>query len=124
MFKLMIVDDSNIIRNKISRASDDNNKFNVIATARSGSEALELFLEHAPDIVTMDLTMPEMDGIQCIEELANLDPNALILVVSALSDQATGIEALEKGAAGFLLKPFTEQQLSEALDEMTEHLYV
>lgn len=123
MFKLMIVDDSNIIRNKIKRACD-NGQFYVVATARTGTEAVELFSQHKPDIVTMDLTMPEMDGIECIEALANIDPEALILVVSALSDQATGIEALEKGAAGFLLKPFTEIQLNEALTEMMEDVYV
>ena len=123
MLKLMIVDDSNIIRNKISRARDAE-KYDVVATARNGREALELFKETSPDIVTMDLTMPEMDGIECIEELSSTNPEALRLVVSALSDQATGIEALEKGASGFLLKPFTELQLSDALEEMTEDVHV
>lgn len=123
MLKLMIVDDSNIIRNKIGRARDAE-KYDLVATARNGREALELFKETSPDIVTMDLTMPEMDGIECIEILYNMNPDALILVVSALSDQATGIEALEKGAAGFLLKPFTELQLSDALEEMTEDVHV
>ena len=68
--------------------------------------------------------MPEMDGIECIEKLAAIDPDISILVVSALSDEATGIEALEKGASGFLLKPFSDAELREALEELTDHLYV
>lgn len=122
MLKLMIVDDSNIIRSKIQRASDKEH-FNIVAVATNGAEALEMFKKHKPDVVTMDLTMPEMDGIDCIEKLVVLHPEILILVVSALSDEATGIEALEKGASGFLLKPFSENDLRDALDELTEHLY-
>ncbi len=121
MKKLMIVDDSNIIRSKISRCHNAG-AFELVATAKNGVEALHNFQTYKPDVITMDLTMPEMDGIQCIEMLVAADPEVLILVVSALSDKATGIEALEKGARGFLLKPFTEEQLSEALEELTEHL--
>ncbi|WP_373092065.1 response regulator [Zhongshania sp.] len=119
--KLMVVDDSNIIRSKICRAHDTD-KFDIVAAASDGAEAIELFNVHRPQVVTMDLTMPNIDGIECIERLAALDPEVLILVVSALSDQATGIEALEKGASGFLLKPFSEHELRAALDELTEHL--
>lgn len=119
MLKLMVVDDSNIIRNKIKR-SYNNHQFDLVAAASSGVEAVRLFSQHQPDVVTMDLTMPEMDGIGCIERIIKLNPEVRILVVSALSDKSTGIEALEKGARGFLLKPFTEQQLSDALEELLE----
>lgn len=121
MFSLMIVDDSNIIRSKIHRAHDSE-RFEVVAVAKDGAQAIALFKECRPQVVTMDLTMPNMDGIASIEMLAAINPEVLILVVSALSDQATGIEALEKGASGFLLKPFSEEQLRNALDELTEHL--
>lgn len=121
MLKLMIVDDSNIIRSKIRRSHNDQ-KFSLVATASNGKEAVEMFKNNQPQVVTMDLTMPEMDGLECIEKLIALDPTVAILVVSALSDKSTGIQALELGAQGFLLKPFTEEQLSEALDELTRHL--
>lgn len=123
MLALMIVDDSNIIRRKIERGNDTN-KFQVVAVAANGIEAIELFVVLRPDVVTMDLTMPEMDGIACIQELISIDPNVRILVVSALSDKATGIAALKKGARGFLCKPFTDQQLTAALVELTEDEYV
>ena len=120
MLKLMIVDDSNIIRNKIRRAQEGQ-EFEVVASATNGNEAIRSFNSTRPQVVTMDLTMPQMDGIECIEKLVNIDPDVLILVVSALSDKATGIEALQKGARGFLLKPFTEKQLVDALKELTEN---
>lgn len=123
MLKLMIVDDSNIIRNKITRAHNQS-KFQLVATATNGTEAVEQFKQTQPDVVTMDLTMPEMDGIECITQLIELNPDVAILVVSALSDKATGIEALQLGARGFLLKPFTEQELESALEELTEQVDV
>ena len=123
MLKLMIVDDSNIIRNKITRAHNQS-KFQLVATATNGMEAVEQFKQAQPDVVTMDLTMPEMDGIECITQLIELNPDVAILVVSALSDKATGIEALQLGARGFLLKPFTEQELESALEELTEQVDV
>lgn len=117
MYKLMIVDDSNIIRNRISRIYNAD-QFELVATAVNGLDALDKFTEFHPQVVTMDLTMPQMDGLECIERLIDLEPNARILVVSALSDKATGIEALALGASGFLTKPFSEEELAEALDEL------
>ena len=70
------------------------------------------------DVVTMDLTMPRMDGIECISHLVALKPEVRILVVSALADKATAVEAMEKGANGFLNKPFTDRQLNEAIAEL------
>lgn len=123
MLKLMIVDDSNIVRRKIERAQQGS-RFKVVATAANGDEAVTRFRDHLPQVVTMDLTMPHMDGIECIEALVREDPEVRILVISALSDKATGIEALEKGARGFLCKPFDDEKLQEALNELTEGLYV
>lgn len=117
MHRLMIVDDSNIIRNRIQRIYNSD-EFTLVATASNGQEALEKFDLHRPDVVTMDLTMPQMDGLECIENLVAKDPNVLILVVSALSDKATGIKALELGASGFLTKPFSEEELADALSEL------
>ena len=115
----MIVDDSNIIRRKIERSQHDQN-FQVVATASNGVEAIVKFKDTLPDVLTMDLTMPEMDGIECIASINSIKPETRILVVSALSDKATGIEALQKGAQGFLCKPFTEDELCSALDEIME----
>jgi two-component system chemotaxis response regulator CheY len=116
-FKLMIVDDSNIMRRRIER-SQQFEELQLVGTAGNGEEALELFKQTDPDVVTMDLTMPRMDGIECIGRLVQLKPAVRILVISALADKATAVEAMEKGANGFLNKPFTDRQLNEAIAEL------
>ncbi len=115
--KLMIVDDSNIIRSKINRTLTQHN-IEVVATACNGEEAISLFVAHKPDIVTMDLTMPLMDGLECIRALRKLNAQVRILVISALADKSTAIQALMEGAQGFVCKPFTESDLTEAIDEL------
>jgi two-component system, chemotaxis family, chemotaxis protein CheY len=115
--KLLIVDDSNIMRRRIER-SQQFEDLEVVGTAANGIEAIELFSKTSPDMVTMDITMPQMDGIQCIEKLVGMKPSVRILVISALADKATAVEAMEKGANGFLNKPFTDRQLNEALAEL------
>ncbi len=116
-YKLMIVDDSNIMRRRIER-SQQFEELELVGTAGNGEEALELFRKTDPDVVTMDLTMPRMDGIECIGRLVELKPAVRILVISALADKATAVEAMEKGANGFLNKPFTDRQLNEAIAEL------
>ncbi len=115
--KLMIVDDSNVMRRKIER-SHQCARLQFVGSAGNGKQAVELFRRTGPDVVTMDITMPEMDGIECVEQLVAMNPDVLILVISALADKATAIEAMKKGANGFLCKPFTDRQLTDALDEL------
>lgn len=115
--RLLVVDDSGVIRNKIARGAAAK-ELDIIGMARDGEEALQLFRDTLPDVVTMDLTMPRMDGLACIRALLAIQPGTLILVVSALADKATAIEALKLGAHGFVLKPFTDEQIGEALLEL------
>ena len=98
-YKLMIVDDSNIMRRRIER-SNQFDELELVGTASNGLEALEMFKKTDPDVVTMDLTMPQMDGIECISKLVVLKPAVRILVISALADKATAVEAMEKDIAG------------------------
>jgi two-component system chemotaxis response regulator CheY len=115
--RLLVVDDSNVIRKRIERANDLP-EIEFVGAARNGREALELHAKLRPTLVTMDLTMPEMDGAECVAELVQRDPQIRILVVSALADKLTAIDALEKGASGFLCKPFTDRQLNDALRKL------
>jgi two-component system chemotaxis response regulator CheY len=115
--RMMIVDDSNIMRRRIERCQNIP-VLEVVGSAANGLEAIQLFMKTDPDVVTMDITMPHMDGIECVERLVAMKPGVLILVVSALADKATAVEAMEKGANGFLNKPFTDRQLNDALEEL------
>ena len=120
--RMLIVDDSNMIRSRISRVVQTGalSGVSLVGLARNGAEAMRVARATKPDVVTMDLTMPEMDGIECIRELMVLFPSINILVVSALSDKATAIAALRLGARGFVAKPFSDDELRLALLEVME----
>lgn len=115
--RLLIVDDSNVIRRRIERANELP-EIEFVGAASNGIEALKMHEQLRPTLVTMDLTMPEMDGAECVAKLVQRDPQIRILVISALADKLTAIDALEKGACGFLCKPFTDRQLNEALRKL------
>ena len=120
--RLLIVDDSNMIRQRISRVVQAGGitGIAVVGLARNGAEAVRVARATQPEVVTMDLTMPEMDGVECIGQLMRMLPAVNILVVSALSDKSTAIQALKMGAKGFLPKPFTDDELRLALLDVTE----
>jgi two-component system, chemotaxis family, chemotaxis protein CheY len=122
MIRMLIVDDSNMIRTRISKVVSLGKLGNValVGLAKNGLEALRIAKATQPDVVTMDLTMPEMDGLPCIEAIMQSLPKTNILVVSALSDKATAIQALKLGARGFLAKPFTDEDLQLALMDVME----
>jgi two-component system chemotaxis response regulator CheY len=115
--RLLIVDDSNMIRTRISRVVQSGGlpPVSIVGLARNGREALRVAHDTKPEVVTMDLTMPEMDGVETISALMRMNPRINILVVSALSDKGTAIQALKLGARGFVAKPFTDQELQLAL---------
>jgi len=117
IMKLLIVDDSNILRKAIRRYLE-NGIIEVVGEAGNGVDALNLFKELSPDMVTMDITMPEMDGLQTLQEIMKVNPAAKVLVITALRDEATGLKALKLGAKGFLPKPFTEETLNTAVQKM------
>jgi two-component system chemotaxis response regulator CheY len=117
--KLMIVDDSLAVRRKIERCAKTRQGVTVLM-AVNGRDAITLFKTEMPDLVTMDLTMPELGGVECIKVLANLNPKVHILVVSALSDKVTALAAIKNGAEGFLKKPFSDEALAIALTELLE----
>jgi two-component system chemotaxis response regulator CheY len=119
--KLLIVDDSALIRSRIARILSNPrlNVIQVVGMARNGVEAISLFLQYMPELVTMDITMPEMNGVDCTEKMIALRPDCNILVISALSDKATALKALKKGARGFLYKPFSDEDLIAAFLEFT-----
>jgi two-component system chemotaxis response regulator CheY len=111
---LLIVDDSSTVRRSIERhiLSD---RVTKIYQAANGREAMELFERYRPEFVTMDLTMPEMDGLTCISKIMALKPDTRLMVISALGDAATAIEAVERGANEYVVKPFSAEDLNLAL---------
>jgi len=93
------------------------NGFNVVGEAENGAQAVEKYAELQPDLVTMDITMPEMDGISALKKIKETDPNAKILMCSAMGQQAMVIDAIQAGAKDFIVKPFQADRVLEAIQK-------
>lgn len=119
--KMLIVDDASVIRQRIARvlSSPRLEHMMVVGVAGDGVSAVSLAHKEQPDIITMDLTMPNMDGHEAIGRIAAIAPGVRILVVSALADKLVALKAIKQGAQGFLHKPFTDEALIDALVEIS-----
>ena len=115
--KILIVDDSLMIRRKIECCIAFKSTQEIIQ-AEDGEEAVRLFDLVQPDLVTMDLTMPKMEGAECVKRMVAINNASKILVVSALTDKAIALEAIRHGANGFLTKPFEDKELDDALHKL------
>jgi len=105
MHRLLIVDDALIMRMKIREVATRAG-WTVAAEAKSGSEAVQLYETHRPDLVTMDLVMPEMDGLEALRAIRQLDPEASVVMVSAVNQKEKLRECIAAGAVDFVIKPF------------------
>lgn len=90
----------------------------IIGEAENGKVAIQLYEKLKPDIVTMDITMPEMSGVEAVKEIKKINPNATIIMCSAMGQQSMIVDAIQSGAKDFIIKPFTETRIKEALDKV------
>ncbi len=93
-------------------------RYEVVGEAHNGREAVEKFQELLPDLVTMDIVMPEMDGIQATREILKLNPKMKIVICSALGQEPLVIESIAAGARDFIVKPFTPEKALEIIDQV------
>ena len=114
--KVLIVDDAAFMRMMIKDILEKNG-YNVVGEAENGSVAVEKYKELTPDLVTMDITMPEKDGIQALKEIKEIDPSATIIMCSAMGQQAMVIDAIQAGAKDFIVKPFQADRVIEAVSK-------
>lgn len=112
--KVLIVDDAAFMRMMIKDILTKNG-FEVVGEAENGAKAVEKYQELRPDLTTMDITMPEMDGISAVKQIKKLDPNAKVIMCSAMGQQAMVIEAIQSGARDFIVKPFQPDRVLEAI---------
>lgn len=115
--KLLIVDDSSVMRRTIEKHLTNYN-LEIVGTAKNGKDALNQFEMKRPDVVTLDITMPEMDGLTCLDKMMAINPDAKVMIITALSDKYTGLLALDKGARSFLYKPVNQTDLVNAFDKL------
>lgn len=116
MQSLLIVDDAAFMRLNLKNILKD--KYEIVGEAENGIEAVEMYQELNPDYVTMDITMPEMDGLEAIKAIMDIDPDAQIVVCSAMGQQKMVIQAIDAGAKDFVVKPFKDERVINALENI------
>lgn len=118
MKKVLIVDDAAFMRLTIKMMLEQND-FEVVGEAENGLVALQKYKELQPDIVTMDITMPEMNGIEALKKIKEYDPKAKVVMVSAMGQEVLVKEAVISGAVTFIVKPFKEEHVIQTLNKIS-----
>lgn len=116
---ILVVDDSLITIKKITKMIEDIGH-KVVASARSGREAITQYQIFKPDIVTMDITMPEMNGIEALKRIIEKDSSAIVIMVTSHGQEQMVIDSIDLGAKGYLLKPLKEEQLKNHIEKAYE----
>jgi two-component system chemotaxis response regulator CheY len=114
--RVLIVDDAIFMRMKLKDILEKNG-FEVVAEAQNGIEAIEKYKAEKPDLVTMDITMPEMDGIAALKGIKTVNPQAKVVMCSAMGQQAMVMEAIQSGAIDFIVKPFDSDRVIQSLNK-------
>lgn len=114
---ILVVDDAAFMRMMIKDTLSKNG-FVICGEAENGAKAVEKFKEVSPELVIMDITMPEMDGIQAVKEIKKINASAKIIMCSAMGQQAMVIEAIQAGAKDFIVKPFQQERILEAVKKV------
>ena len=114
---ILICDDAAFMRMMIKDILTKNG-YNIVGEAENGAKAVEKYAELKPDLVLMDITMPEKDGIEALKKIKAADANASIIMCSAMGQQAMVIESIQSGAKDFIVKPFQADRVLEAVQKV------
>src|SRR6056297_1078908 len=117
MAEILIVDDAAFMRLNLKRILEDKGH-KIIDEAANGIEGYKSYKENKPDLVTMDITMPKMDGIEAVKKIMDFDSYAKVIMCSAMGQQSLVIKAIEAGAKDFIVKPFEKDRIKEAIDNI------
>ena len=116
MARVLVVDDAAFMRKMLTDALSAGGH-EVVGEAGNGIEAIERFQELRPELVTLDITMPEKDGLEALQEIMAIDPNAKVVMCSALGQESKVLESIKLGAKDFVVKPFEPQRVLSAIDK-------
>jgi two-component system chemotaxis response regulator CheY len=114
LISVLVVDDAAFMRLAIKNVLEKSG-FKVVADAKNGQEGIEKYVEFHPDIVTMDITMPDMTGIEALKKIREYDQNAKVVMISAMGQERMVKEAIMSGAKSFIVKPYKEEHITQTL---------
>jgi len=123
MAQILIVDDAAFMRMMLKNILEKNGH-EVVGEAENVPAALEIFREFRPHLVTMDITMPKVNGIEGVKQILKIDPNANIIMVSAMGQQSMVIDAIKSGAKDFIVKPFQQERICQAVEKVLQRARV
>ena len=113
--RILVVDDSGLTVKKMAKLLEELGH-QVVAMASTGQQAVDVYAEAAPDVTTMDITMPDMDGIEATRRILAVHPGACIVIVTSHGQEQMVMDAIEAGAKGYILKPVKKEKLAETLE--------
>ena len=114
-FKFVIADDAIFMRTVLKKIISDINNYEVVDEAATGYEAIDKAKKYQPDVMTLDITMPGMDGIKAIKGILEVSPNTKIIMVSAMGQKGMVVDAIKSGARDFIVKPFDQYKVLESI---------
>lgn len=117
--KFVVVDDAVFMRTLLKKMIEEVEEYSIVGEGSNGYEAIEQAKKHKPDIMTLDITMPDMDGLKAVPEILKVSPETRIIMVSAMGQQAMVIEAIKAGAKDFVVKPFDKSRVLQAIRNVT-----
>ena len=117
MLNILVVDDSIIIRRTLTTKLEEMG-YTVVAQAKSGKDAVSLYQEHMPDLVTMDITMPIMNGIEALKKIRKNHSDAKIIMITSHGEENLVMEAITNGARGYILKPINNEKLTIVINKV------
>ena len=119
--RILIVDDTLFMRSMLKDILKESKNFDVVGEAESGKQAIDKYLELQPDMVTMDIVMPDMNGIDAMKKIFEIDPEANIVMCSVLGQESLVMESVLSGARDFIIKPFTKEKVLNILHGALHH---
>ncbi len=117
MLNVLVVDDSMIIRRNITKMLKQIG-CNILAEAKNGKEAIELYKKHNPDFVTMDITMPEMTGVEALKAIKRDFKDAVVIMITSHGQEELVMDSIKSGAKGYILKPITLEKLQASIKKV------
>ena len=115
--RIMLVDDAAFMRMMLKNILQEGG-YEVVAEGKDGNDGVAKYKEFQPDITLLDITMPEKDGLQTLKEIRAINPNAIVVMCSAMGQQAMVVDSIQSGAKDFIVKPFDKERVLEAVGKL------